>query len=153
MRYRQGLWAILIICSALAALGAMLVLPDGGIKPFIVTWFLFVCPGMATVRLIPLKELVVKLMLALALSFSIDGLVAGAYLYANRWAPREIMFTLAIFSIGLVVIERTNAHKMLYQHVAFVQRLATLLTHPMIIGTGTTRSLPNPKSGDSDSID
>jgi hypothetical protein len=139
MRPLQKTWAIIIICSALAALGAMLVFPGSSIRPFVIAWFLFICPGMAIVRLFRLKELLARLILALALSFSIDGLIAGVYLYADHWSPLAIMFTLALFSIGTVIVERTNAHRMLYQRVAFIQRLAALLTHPLVIGTNTTQ--------------
>lgn len=139
MRLIRVLWPTIIICSALAALMAMLVFPGTILRPALIIWFLFICPGMALVRFLHLKELVDKLALALALSFSIDGIVAGIYLYAGHWSPAEILITLAITSIVAVVIEVTNVHVFVYKHVGLVRSLGTLLTHPVIIGTrGTT---------------
>lgn len=137
MSLAKRLWPIVIICSALAVLVAMLVLPGLAIRPLLIMWFLFICPGMALVRFFHLKDHTVKLTLAAALSFSIDGLITGCYLYAGHWSPRAIMLTLAVFSIAAVIIELTNTHGMLYQHVGFIRRLKVLLTHPLIIGTST----------------
>jgi hypothetical protein len=128
-------WPIVIVCSALAALLVMLVYPGVVVRPLLIMWFLFICPGMAFVRFFRLKEVEVKLPLAVALSFSIDGIVAGVYLYANHWSPWDIMLTLTMGSIAAVVVELTNIHVLVYQHIGFVRRLGALLTHPLIIGT------------------
>jgi hypothetical protein len=135
MRSTRIAWPIVIIFSSLVALFAMFVLPDGLAKPWLIMWFLCICPGMAFVHFLNVKEIIVKLTLAVALSFSYDGLIAGVYLYAHSWSPPAIMLTLTMSSIILVVIELTNAHVTLYQRVSLIRRLYALLTHPLIIGT------------------
>jgi hypothetical protein len=135
VRLIKVLWPIIIICSALAALLVMLVFPGNVARPPLIMLFLFICPGMSLVRFLHLKELVDKLALGLALSFSIDGIVAGIYLYTDHWSPAEILMTLAVTSIVAVIIEVTKVHIFVYRHVSLVRRLGALLTHPLIIGT------------------
>ena len=139
MRLTKVLWPIIIVCSALAALMAMCVFPSLPERPLFIMWFLFICPGMALVRFFHVKELVVKLSLAVALSFSIDGIVVGIYLYAGHWSPLAMMLTLVVSSIVAVVIELTNVHVIVYNHVGFIRGFGTLLTHPLIIGTSSVK--------------
>jgi hypothetical protein len=141
VRLTKVLWPIIIICSAVAALMAMLVFPGIMVRPPLIMLFLFICPGMAVVRFLHLKEAIDKFALATALSFSIDGLVAGIYLYTNHWSPADILITLAITSIVAVIVELTNAHVFIYKHVGLVQRFGALLSHPLIIGTRSATSL------------
>ncbi|MFL5654295.1 MAG: hypothetical protein ACJ8CB_08975, partial [Ktedonobacteraceae bacterium] len=77
------LWPTILILSAIAAGLVTFVLPDIVVRPVVVFWFLFVCPGMVVIRFLRLKELVVEWTLALALSFSIDAIIAGLQLYAG----------------------------------------------------------------------
>jgi hypothetical protein len=145
VRLTKVLWPIIIICFAVAALLAMLVFPGLMVRPLLIFLFIFICPGMAVVRFLHLKEVIDKFALATALSFSIDGLVAGIYLYTNHWSPADILITLAIISIVAVIVELTNAHVFVYQHVVLVQRFGALLSHPLIIGTRSATSLNEEK--------
>jgi hypothetical protein len=139
VRVTKVLWPIIIVCSALAALMVMRVFPGLPERPIFIMWFLFICPGMALVRFLHLKELAVKLGLALALSFSIDGIVVGIYLYAGHWSPFAIMLTLTVSSIAAVIIELTNVHVVVYNHVGFIRSFGALLTSPLIIGTSSVK--------------
>ncbi|GCF10148.1 acyltransferase [Dictyobacter arantiisoli] len=147
MRFTKVLWPIIIVCSALVAVMAMSVFPGLPARPLFIMWFLFICPGMAFVRFLHLKELLVKLALAMAVSFSIDGIVVGIYLYAGHWSPLAMMLTLAVFSIAAVSIEFTNAHVMVYNRFAVLRSLGILLTHPLIVGTSSA------KPGNRDDLD
>ncbi len=80
------LWPTLIIVSALAAGLVNFVFTDGVLRPIIVLWFLFVCPGMVIVRFLRINEPMEKWTLALALSFAVVGVVAGIQLYAGMWS-------------------------------------------------------------------
>ncbi|GCE02779.1 hypothetical protein [Dictyobacter aurantiacus] len=142
MRYARWFWPIIIICFALAAPITMRVLPSSPLRPLVMMVFLFICPGMALIRFLHLRERASKLALALAVSFSVDGLIAGVYLYSYHWSPLGIMSTLALISIVAVIVEVTNAHVALYQHISVLRRLGTLLTHPLIIGTSPVRHVP-----------
>lgn len=81
------IWPAVIMVSALAAYLVNFVIPEVAGRPIIVMWFLFVCPGMALVRFLRLAEPITQWTLAIALSLSIDALVAGLQLYAGKWLP------------------------------------------------------------------
>jgi len=51
-------------------------------------WFLFLCPGMAFVRLLRVGESLTELTLALALSLAINAIVAITMLYTGTWSPK-----------------------------------------------------------------
>lgn len=89
------LWPVIITLSAIAAYLAATFLPGTLETLVIIMWFLFVCPGMALARLLRLQEPVMEWVLALALSFAIDGIIAGILVYTGAWLP---MRTLAIIS-------------------------------------------------------
>lgn len=93
------LWPALILLSAVAVGLVTLVFPATVIRPVMVMWFLFVCPGMAVVRFLQLAETVVEWMIALALSFTIDAIVAAILLYAGWWSPARILAILIGFCI------------------------------------------------------
>jgi predicted nucleotidyltransferase len=102
---KRLLWPAIIILSTIAAGLATFVITDTAVRPFIVLWFLFVCPGIALVRFFRLEELVVEWILALALSFAIDAIVAGALLYAGRWSPTTIIAILMGISLGGALLQ------------------------------------------------
>jgi hypothetical protein len=93
-------WPIILILSAIAAGLVTFVLPGIVVRPIVVMWFLFVCPGMVVIRFLRLKEPVVEWTLALALSFAIDAIVAGIQLYAGRWSPTGTLVILMSLCLG-----------------------------------------------------
>ncbi len=98
------LWPAIIILSAIAAGLVTFVFTSTALRPMIVMWFLFVCPGMAVVGFFRLGD-VVKWTLAVALSFAIDGIVAGIVLYAGRWSPTGILGILIGLSLGAGLVQ------------------------------------------------
>ncbi len=99
------LWPTIIIFSAVAAGLVYFVFTDTIVRPALVFWFLFVCPGMMVVRFLHLKELVVEWTIALALSFAIDALVAGIQLYAGKWSPTGTLSILIGLSLGGAIVQ------------------------------------------------
>lgn len=99
------LWPLIIMVSAGAAALCTYVLPGSAVRPFVDMWFLFVCPGMALVRLFRLNNTMSEWMLALALSFALDGIVAGLLLYANHWSPTTVLFILLNVSLLAVMAQ------------------------------------------------
>jgi RNA polymerase subunit RPABC4/transcription elongation factor Spt4 len=93
-------WLLIIVLSALSAVLATMVIPDTPVGLIIVMWFLFVCPGMMLVRFLRLNEPVAEWVLALALSFAIDAIVAGILIYMGTWSPTGILAILIGFSVG-----------------------------------------------------
>jgi hypothetical protein len=105
MRRLQWLWPAVIIVSTVVADVVVDVDIATAIRPLVVMWFLCACPGMVLVRFFPLADPVFEWTLALALSLSVDGLVAGTWLYAGKWSPGGIFDTLAIFCLAGAVAQ------------------------------------------------
>ena len=99
------LWPAIIMLSAIAAGLVTFVFTSTALRPMIVMWFLFVSPGMAVVGFFRLGEQVVKWTLAVALSFAIDGIVAGIVLYAGRWSPAGILSILIGLSLSAGLVQ------------------------------------------------
>lgn len=100
MKYVNWIWPVLLLLSALATWTAYTLLPGITLRPFIVLWFFVICPGMALVRLLRLRNLLAEYTLAVAASLTLDTLVASIQLYAHRWSPT---LTLNIL-IGICVV-------------------------------------------------
>jgi uncharacterized membrane protein len=96
-------WPIVIILSALASGLVNFALPDLVGRPFIMLWFLCVCPGMMLIRFFRLKELVTELTLAVALSLTIDAAILTVQVYSGHWSPPEaLMAVIGICIIGTI---------------------------------------------------
>ncbi len=104
MQDRNSWWWPLTLTLSIIAVGFVnFVFTDVVVRPVIVMWFLFVCPGMAVTRLLHFKEVVAEWALALALSFSIDAIVASILLYAGMWSPNAILVLLMAFCCCCVI--------------------------------------------------
>ena len=104
MQNRYSLWWSLTLILSIIAVGLVnFVFTDVVFRPFIVMWFLFICPGMAVTRLLHLKEAITEWTLALALSFSIDAIIASILLYAGMWSPNGILVLLMAFCCCCVI--------------------------------------------------
>ncbi|HEY7414854.1 MAG TPA: hypothetical protein VH593_06655 [Ktedonobacteraceae bacterium] len=82
-----GIWPVIIILSTIAAGIAVFLLTSIPIRPLIVIWFLFLCPGMTVIRFFHLREIVIELAQAIALSITIDAFIASIQLYMHLWSP------------------------------------------------------------------
>ena len=104
MQNRYSLWWSLTLILSIIAVGLVnFVFTNAIVRPVIVMWFLFVCPGMAVTRLLNLKEGITEWALALALSFSIDAIIASILLYAGMWSPDGILVLLMAFCCCCVI--------------------------------------------------
>ncbi len=84
-------WPLCILLFTLAVTLLTFLFPDIGARPVVIMVFLFVIPGMAVVRFFRIEDIAIELMLAIALSFSIDAFTAGIILYAGHWSPKNIL--------------------------------------------------------------
>ncbi len=102
--WKRWVWPAAIVLSTIAAGLVTFVPPGTMLRPALLMWFLFVCPGMTVVRFFRLSETVIEWTLALALSFAIDAFIAGILLYAGWWSPTRILGTLIVFcDIGVMM--------------------------------------------------
>jgi hypothetical protein len=102
-------WPTIIIGSAIAAALVALVVPGIFVRPFIIFWFLSVCPGMMLVPYFHVRDKATIWTLALALSFTIDALLAAAQLYARIWSPSVTLAILIILCLGGSIIQLVPA--------------------------------------------
>ncbi len=105
------LWQAIIILSAIAAALFTFMFPQTPLRPIVVMWFLFICPGMMLVRFLRLNELVVEWVLALALSLALDAIVSGIVLYAEKWSPVAILGIIIGLSLAGAITQLTMLHQ------------------------------------------
>ncbi len=100
---RLWLWPSAITLSALGMFAVSVAEVAPALRHVIAFWFLLVCPGMAAVRLLRIREPVVEWTLAVALSLALDLLLAAMMVYSGRWSPVSGVLLLVAFSIGCVL--------------------------------------------------
>jgi hypothetical protein len=100
MKRYWWLWPTITIFSTIAVGFVNFLSREIVLRPIIVMWFLLVCPGMMLVRFLRLSEPVVEWTLALALSISIDAIVAGIQVYAGLWSPTATLVILICLCLG-----------------------------------------------------
>jgi hypothetical protein len=96
-----GIIILSVVAVGLVALGNA----HAPLRPLIALWFLFICPGMALVRPLRLRETRVMLSLAVALSLALDTVVAAVMLYAGMWSPNAALVVLMIIASGGAVLD------------------------------------------------
>jgi hypothetical protein len=109
------LWPFVNAGLAVAVLGVVVGGLDSPLRLALVLPFLLLAPGMAVVRLLRIYEPAAVLMLAVALSLTLEGAVAGTMVYAQTWSPVGGLvgltaFTLAANAADVVLSLRRQAH-------------------------------------------
>jgi hypothetical protein len=97
-------WPLVIVLSTLAVLFFVLIAPGTAVQPYIVMWFLIMCPGMAWVRLLHF-DVIVELTLCVAGGLSIDAIVVGFFLYGHFWSPPAMLITLSLLTLAGVAVQ------------------------------------------------
>jgi uncharacterized membrane protein len=90
----------LIIFASIAALGgAMTAGGASSVRTALAVLVLGVCPGLAVVGAIGLRDRWIEVSLVVALSLALDVIVSGALTYAVGWSPNAALVILLIFSL------------------------------------------------------
>ncbi len=98
-------WPIIIVCSALGAGLAMLSQMESPWRVVLSFWFLLVCPGMAYIRFLQIRDRIVEFTLAIALSLALDTVVTEFMLYAGVWWSYGALSVLGSLSVGGAVLQ------------------------------------------------
>jgi hypothetical protein len=79
-------WPVIVLVSAFAV--GLLLLGESGLplRPIITIWFLIVCPGMAFVPMLPIKDGLAAFTVGIGVSLAIDALIAEAMVYTTHWS-------------------------------------------------------------------
>lgn len=97
---RGNLWPVVLGLSAIVA-WFVTVSPEGAsFRNFVLLWFLLVCPGMAVVRLVSLRDALSEWTLAVSLSILLDMTIAIAQLYGGGWSPADALIGLAVITLA-----------------------------------------------------
>jgi hypothetical protein len=102
---RAAIWPAVIIGSAIAAAVFAFAVPESPVRPFVVVWFVLVCPGMALVRMLRLADPLLELATGIALGIALELLVVVLALYSGVWSPRWILAGLVCFACGLAAAD------------------------------------------------
>jgi len=96
----QLAWPLAIFISAfLVDLAILLNFPP--ILRFPLTfWFMLICPGMAYIRLLQLKDNLAESVLAIALSLAISLILALVMVYTGMWKPEWGLLILIVLSLA-----------------------------------------------------
>lgn len=78
---------------------------DSAVRPVLTLAFLVVCPGLAFVRLLHVEKRWMEWSLAVALSISLDTVVATASLYGGVWSPNGILAVLLCLTLLGLILE------------------------------------------------
>ncbi len=84
---RALIWPALIVAGAAAAVASMAGSPGTVERQFVVFGFALLCPGLAFVRLLGLRDFWATLTLGVAVSLVLDSLVAEVMVLARLWSP------------------------------------------------------------------
>jgi uncharacterized membrane protein len=101
----SGFWPTLILISALAVGLLTMTSIASPLRPMLALWFLLVCPGMAFVRLLHLRDSLAEWTLAVALSFALDALVVEIMLYSGLWSPKWGLAVLIGLSMAGAILQ------------------------------------------------
>ena len=99
-------WVPVLVLLSTAGLGLVTVGNlFGQYRLWVVLWFLLVCPGMALLPLLRLKQPALEISLGVALSLALDTMVAGIMLYAGLWSPEHGLLVLAGITVSGAVLQ------------------------------------------------
>jgi hypothetical protein len=101
----RGPWPATVLASCAAIALTTWAWTSAPIRPAVTTWFLLVCPGMALVRLLPHRGLLLRLVLAVAASLTLETLVATFMLEAKAWTPSGTLGILLLITVGATVLD------------------------------------------------
>jgi hypothetical protein len=98
-------WPVIIVISTigtgLMAFGDFL----PSVRHLLSFWFLLVCPGLAYVPLLHIRDNSSQWTLAIAMSLAIDAVVAAIMLYTGSWSPNGGLAVLMVITTGGIVLQ------------------------------------------------
>jgi hypothetical protein len=91
---------VLIMASSGLAMVEAVSSGTSPLRTLVVIWFLTVCPGLAIVGLLRLRDPWLQVALVPALSLAVDAIVGGTLSYAGLWSPAAGVLILVVISVG-----------------------------------------------------
>ena len=103
---------LIVASSALAMIEGVVATGSSPLRLLAVVWFLTVCPGLAVVGLIGLRDPWLALAVVPALSFALDVFVGGILSYTGLWSPAAAILVLVGLSVTGAVAQDAVAHRL-----------------------------------------
>jgi uncharacterized membrane protein len=98
---KSMIWPAVILASGALTLVMTMLDVNFFIRPALVIWFLTVCPGMAWIQVLNVREAALRWTLAITASLVLDLLLAMGMLYSSLWSPTwALVILVAIAGIG-----------------------------------------------------
>jgi hypothetical protein len=101
-------WPAIIVCSAVAAVLVVVFSGPAILRVPLVLWFVGVCPGMAWVRMLRLKDTLTVWVVAVTLSLGVATLASVALAFAHLLSSIGLLVGLAVMSIAGVALGRSE---------------------------------------------
>jgi hypothetical protein len=101
----RGPWPAIVLASCAAIAVTTWAWTSAPVRPAVTTWFLLLCPGMALVRLLPDRGLLLRLVLAVAASLTLETFVATFMLEAKLWAPGATLGILLLITVAATALD------------------------------------------------
>lgn len=99
------LWPAILTVSTVAAAALFYTDSPSALRPWLVLWFLLVCPGMAVVRIFDVQEPLLEWVLSIALSISLAGIISTIQIYTHTWSPANALGILIGLTLGGVAVQ------------------------------------------------
>ncbi len=99
------LWPVVLTVSTAATAAVFFTDSSSALRPWLVLWFLLVCPGMAVVRIFDVQESLLEWVLSIALSISLAGIISTIQIYTHTWSPADGLGILIGLTLGGVVVQ------------------------------------------------
>lgn len=98
-------WPLIIIVSAVLVGFMAYTNIESPIRSILTIGFILICPGMALVQFMRLKEPIIELTLAIALSIGISTVLSEVMALGKIWTPEIGLAALIILSIGGAIVQ------------------------------------------------
>jgi hypothetical protein len=102
---RSMIWPAAILASGVLTLLMAELDVKSSIRAPLVIWFLTVCPGMAWIRLLHVKDAKLRWTLAITASLLLALMLGMGMLYSNWWSPTWALVVLVAIAGGGVLID------------------------------------------------
>ena len=120
-------WPLVILISALTiSLFAFTGVPSP-VRSLVTLGFVLVCPGMAFVRFLQIKDHLNELLLGFAVSIGISAVLTIAMVTTARWSPSAGLAILIYLSVAGALFQIATIHKFTPRHLALA--LGTIQSH------------------------
>jgi hypothetical protein len=113
-------WSPVVIVgsSGLAMFEGVAASGPSPLRTVLVIWFLAVCPGLAAVGLLRLRDPWLEVAIVPALSLAIDVIVGGVLSYAGLWSTAAAIIILVVISVSGALAQDAVADRLAHPRQA-----------------------------------